>query len=135
MEGIVREMGKTEKGKVAGRGFETQNRCHGVAEALGLRPGFRIWPSRWTVAANWTQSASWVGKMVCGRARMVVGWWGEGSKTEKAEKTAQLCMVTKSLDILPASLVSWDGTLPACEVGEEALYQESELWEWGQASV
>lgn len=34
---------------------------------------------------------------------------GEGSKTEKAEKTAQLCMVTKSLDILPASLVSGTG--------------------------
>lgn len=66
---------------------------------------------------------------------MEVGWWGEGSNTEKAEKTAQLCMVTKSLDILPAPLVSWDGTLPACEAGEEALYQESELWEWGQASV
>lgn len=28
---IVREMGKTEKGKVAGRGFETRNRCHGVS--------------------------------------------------------------------------------------------------------
>ena len=26
-----REMGKTEKGKVAGSGFETQNRCHGVS--------------------------------------------------------------------------------------------------------
>ena len=28
---IVREMGKTEKGKVAGRGVETRNRCHGVS--------------------------------------------------------------------------------------------------------
>lgn len=41
------------------------------AEALGLHPVFRIWLSGWTVTANWTQSASWVGKTVCGRGRMI----------------------------------------------------------------
>lgn len=45
------------------------------------------------------------------------------------------CMVTEALDICPTSLVSWEGTLPAFEVREEAVYQESEVWEWEQAGV
>lgn len=56
--------------------------------------------------------------MVCGGSENGGGVVGR-KQDRKAEKTAQLCMVTKSLDILPASLVSWDGTLPACEVGEK----------------
>lgn len=74
MEGVIREMGKTEKRMVVG--VET---CSWVpvamvcAEALGLHPGFRIWPCGWTVTANWTESASWVGDTVWGRERLMGG--------------------------------------------------------------
>lgn len=44
-------------------------------------------------------------------------------------------MVTKALDIFPISLVSWEGILPTFEARKEALYQGSELQEWGQAGL
>lgn len=35
----------------------------------------------------------------------------------------------------PTHLVSWEGTLPASEVGKEVLLQESECWKWRQAGL
>lgn len=44
-------------------------------------------------------------------------------------------MVTKALDIFPTSLGLLGGALPTFEAREEAWYQGSELWEWGQAGL
>lgn len=80
-----REMGKTEKRRVVGigsRNIELVPVAMVRAEALGLHPGFSIWPSGWTGTANWTHLASWVGKTVCGRGRMMGR--GEVNKLERA---------------------------------------------------
>lgn len=83
-----REMRKTEKRRVVGigsRSIELVPVAMVRAEALGLHPGFSIWPSGWTGTANWTHLASWVDKIACERRRMMGR--GEVNKLEKAYKT------------------------------------------------
>lgn len=102
-----------------------------VAEALGLRQDSGSGPvDGQSLPTGHSQLLGWVKWSVGERE-----WWWGGEEDRKGREDSTTLHGDQCLDILPASLVSWDGTLPACEVGEEALYQESELWEWGQASV